>query len=346
MISMKRLLYWMALIICLSSCVENQGVYFFYEKTSKDTIVSIKFLKEGTFVGYPKVRIVLKNSIYSKDSIENLFYNTDFLSLLKSEKQTFLCDFFLYKEKGGFSNYCLYNDSNYYLKGHLIFLEDKRPRLSLLFENFYLRDRIKEMELREREFEDSIKRDSVMTEFSKKKVKLSFMGHKLGGSYTKSKGLSVANIIVEKKILNEDIDDVEIQHQGDVIYGIDIVLKNYQDGFTSYDVNAILDLYREKYGENYGGYEWRFNNSGIKITTESREYEIKAPENVYDAKGNVAFQIPAVKEDRIYKILIEYYDNEAFSLSSSRVEKEWNNKYIQELKEIKVKEHQQLLEDI
>lgn len=345
MISMKQLLYWMVLIICLSSCVKKQGVYFFYGKTSEDTIVSIKFLNEGIFVGCPKVRIVLKDSIYSKDSIENLFYNTDFLSLLESEKQTCLCDFFLYKEKGGFSNYCLYNDSNYYLKGHLIFLEDKKPRLPLLFENFYLRDKIKEKELREREFEDSIKRDSVMNEFSKKKVKLTFMGHKLGGSYAKSKGLNVASIIVEKKILNEDIDDVEIHYQGDIIYGIDVVLKNYQDGFTSYDVNAILDLYRKKYGENYGGYEWRFNNCGIKIATESREYEIKAPENVYDAKGNVVFRIPAVKEERIYKILIKYYDNEAFSLSSSRIEKEYN-KCLQESKEVKVKEHQQLLEDI
>ena len=185
---MRKIICLFILVICFVSCNKENHVYFFYDGGSKDTTISIKFLDKKAFEIRPRVKIVLKDSIYGKNSIEDLFGNTDFKHLLESEKSINVCDFFLYKEEESFSDFELYTDSNYYLKGHVVFLENGKPLLSLLFENSYLRDKILKREQREREIKDSIKRDSIIKARRQNQMELAFMGYELGKSYSNSKG--------------------------------------------------------------------------------------------------------------------------------------------------------------
>lgn len=336
---MKIIIYLYILTLCFVSCNKEKHTYYFYDEEGKDTMMSVNFLDKKTFDVCPKVKIVLRDSIYDKKSIENLLVKTDFQYLLKSEKSVNVCDFFLYKKLESLSEFKLYNDSNYYLTGNVIFLNDGRPHISLLFENFYLRDKALLKKQREREVEDSIKRDSVMTEFAKQNVQLSFMGYKLGGPFHIQNRLSLYSIIkTGETIQGEEIDDVDISHYDNTIYEIKVYIKDYTDGLYDYQLNKILDLYREKYGNNYGGKEWTFSNSSVIIETKSQEFTIGKNGALLKGKHRGMPQ-----RDVITEIIITYHDYEVDSIL--RVKRQKDEVVKKKEGEEKVR-HQQLLDNI
>ena len=129
-------------------------------------------------------------------------------------------------------------------------------------------------------------------------------------------------------------------HYDNTIYEIKVYFKDYENGFDTPELNKILDLYREKYGNNYGGNEWVFSNSSIKIETKLEEFTIGKNGELIRGKRRDMPQRNVITE-----IVITYYDNEVDSILKVKRQKD-------ELIEKKKKEdeekvrHQQLLDNI
>lgn len=306
------------------SCNKNVQIFYSIDQITGDTIVSyVCSVADEQTAFSSSAKIVVMDSIVDKDDICKVLSNSNIFRLFEFNSEVLDLEFKLYNHKGSFTNYILYNDSNYYLEGRVYVSPIKISETDYdyyisslqLWENEY--EKIKRQSKQEAEelqmkyIKDSLEivlRDSVSKEFAAKKVKLSFMGYKLGGPFYNSGAPNIATIISSQKILDENIDDVKISHYNNIIYEIRVFLNGYTEkyGIPIYTYDAILELYRRKYGNNYGGCKWAFQNSSITVDSINEDF--------FDVKKLTDFRSVKSRKSRIKQIVITYFDYDAYSI--------------------------------
>ena len=333
----------------LFSCESGNKTFYYIDELKNDTIASCLYSK-GEDNNYTKFLIIVRDSIYGEENVDELLKKLDVISELSDAakerriEKMLSPNFYLYLKKGYFSNFSeeIYNARNFYLKGQFYYHEwiNSRDYDSYKIKLYWNKPELtSSMDLKlEKEKEESVNallRDSVMKVLGQQYRRLSFMDYQLGGSYLKKR-----KYIIGQTIQGEEIDGIDILHYDNTIYEIKVYFKDYENGFDTPELNKILDLYREKYGNNYGGNEWVFSNSSIKIETKLEEFTIGKNGELIRGKRRDMPQRNVITE-----IVITYYDNEVDSILKVKRQKD-------ELIEKKKKEdeekvrHQQLLDNI
>ena len=214
-----------------------------------------------------------------------LTYQVDFIKVIEP---TDISD--LQIIEGG--DYCtLFTCTPYGINTHRLLV--RGVRIETIEENSF-------QDLNKEESVNVLLRDSVMKVLGQQYRRLSFMDYQLGGPYLKKR-----KYIIGQTIQGEEIDGIDILHYDNTIYEIKVYFKDYENGFDSLELNKILDLYREKYGNNYGGNEWVFSNSIIKIETKLEEFTIGKNGKLIRGKHR---NMP--QRDVITEIIITYHDYE------------------------------------
>lgn len=336
---MRNILF---VLFCVFFCVSCEKHTFYYvDRVSNDTIASCLYCN-GEYGSNLEFVIVVRDSIYKEEDINELLKNLDVIPKMKNvakvhrKEKKLSPRFNVYLKQGYFSEFYVeyYDDMNFYLKGDFIYSDNGDYKINL--HNDLPKMKLNSFQdLNKEESVNVLLRDSVMKVLGQQYRRLSFMDYQLGGPYLKKR-----KYIIGQTIQGEEIDGIDILHYDNTIYEIKVYFKDYENGFDTPELNKILDLYREKYGNNYGGNEWVFSNSSIKIETKLEEFTIGKNGELIRGKRRDMPQRNVITE-----IVITYYDNEVDSILKVKRQKD-------ELIEKKKKEdeekvrHQQLLDNI
>lgn len=348
---MKEFLGVLFIFVCLVSC--DNRIYYYLDEVSNDTIASCLYSK-GEDIHDTKFVIIVRDSIYGEEKVDNLLKKLGVIPEMsnaakgRQTEKMLSPHFYLYFKKGSFSDFNegFYNDTNFYLEGKLYYYEWGKLRnydnyRIRLYENKYQLTSSIDLKKEKEDFINAFLRDSVRQVYSRLYKKLSFMDYKLGGPFYKKRNSGQYSILKSgQTIQGEEIDDIEISHYDNIIYKIEVYIKDHIKGIHSYQLDNILDLYREKYGNNYGGKEWVFSNSSIKIETKLQTFSIGENGELVRRKHRGMPQ-----RDVITEIIITYHDHEIDSILKVKRQKD----EIIEKKRLEKEEkhkHKQLLNNI
>lgn len=266
---MKKILYLFIIIMSFFSCTRKKNVLYFYNEVNRDTIIGVKlFLGEDRIS--PEARIIFRDSIYQEQQIKDSLINLGLLDLLKQEMDAFSCNFLLYVNKGSFSDFSLYNDTNFYLKGYINFPKEADLPfvfISLRENNYRKANLVKDKQMKDA-IQDSINqylRDSIAKILRQKEIVLSFMEYEIGKSYSKSRKRPTAEEhFWGRDLLGMKVSSINAYHYDDIIYKIEVKMEGY-----STDFDKVLELYKTKYGLGYLERKWIFKNGEIDIDWEN-----------------------------------------------------------------------------
>lgn len=325
---MKNILFIIVLSFIIVSC--GNRTYYYVDEAGNDTIASCLYSK-GEDIHDTKFVIIVRDSIYEEQEVDNLLKKLGVIPEMSNVARDRQIErmlsphFYLYLQKGSFSDFSeeFYNDMNFYLGGKLYYYEWDKLRN---YDNYRIRLYENKHQLTssidlKKEKEDSINallRDSVKQVYSRQYKKLSFMDYQLGGPFYKKRNSGQYSILKsDQTIQGEEIDWIDISHYDNTIYKIEVYIKDYINGIYTYQLDKIMDLYREKYGNNYGGNEWVFSNSSIKIDTKLQKFTIGENGALIRGKRRGMHQ-----KDVITEIIITYYDHEIDSVLRIKRQKE------------------------
>ena len=341
---MKNVLF---VLFCAFFCVSCEKHTFYYvDRVSNDTIASCLY-SNGENGPNIEFVIVVRDSIYEEEDINELLKNLDVIPKMKNvakvhrKEKKLSPKFNIYLKQGNFSEFYVeyYNDMNFYLKGDFLYSDNGEYKINLHKDQPKVE--LTSKDLKEEESLNALLRDSVMKVLGQQYRKLSFMDYQLGGPFYKKRKSGRFTIVgAGETIQGEEIDWIDILHYDNTIYEIKVYIKDYKIGLDSCDLNKILDLYREKYGNNYGGNEWIFNNSSIKIETKLKEFTIGKNGNLIRGKHR---DMP--HREVITEIIITYHDYEVDSILRVKRQKDEVIEKKKKENEEKIK-HQKLLENI